>query len=148
MAYTRAGLSPDGGGSWFLPRIVGLRRATELLLCNSVLSGEEAARAGIVTKVVPDERLDAEVDALAAKLSTGPAAAYASVKRLLSTSPTASLQEQLDDEARAIASNAAHADGREGVAAFLARREPKFGRLHPSPLSRPAAGDESLEERP
>jgi 2-(1,2-epoxy-1,2-dihydrophenyl)acetyl-CoA isomerase len=147
MAYTGAGLSPDGGGSWFLPRIVGLRRATELLLCNSVLSAGEAESAGIVTKVVSDDALDAEVDALAAKLSAGPAAAYASVKQLLWTSSTASLHEQLDDEAHAVASNAAHADGREGVAAFLARRQPQFGHLQPSGISGPTSSDQPPEAR-
>jgi 2-(1,2-epoxy-1,2-dihydrophenyl)acetyl-CoA isomerase len=126
MAYTGAGLSPDGGASWFLPRIVGLRLATEMLLTNRVLSSVEAATAGIVTTVVPDEALDAEVDALADRLRRGAAGAYASVKRLLQGSATASLHEHLEAEARAIATNAAHPDGREGVAAFLARRDPQF----------------------
>jgi 2-(1,2-epoxy-1,2-dihydrophenyl)acetyl-CoA isomerase len=126
MAYTAAGLSPDGGASWFLPRIVGLRLATEMLLTNRVLSAAEAAAAGIVTTVVPDDTLDAEVDALAARLRAGATGAYGSVKRLLQRSATASLREQLEAEARAIATNAASPDGREGVAAFLAGRPPVF----------------------
>jgi 2-(1,2-epoxy-1,2-dihydrophenyl)acetyl-CoA isomerase len=126
MAYTAAGLSPDGGSSWFLPRAVGWRLATELILTNRVLSAAEAAAAGLVTTVVEDEALESEVEAMAARLAAGPAHALASAKRLLRSSSTASLQEQLDAEAREIAVNAAHADGREGVSAFLARRDPAF----------------------
>jgi 2-(1,2-epoxy-1,2-dihydrophenyl)acetyl-CoA isomerase len=126
MAYTAAGLSPDGGASWFLPRIVGLRLATEMLLTNRVLSAAEAEAAGIVSTVVPDDALDAEVEALADRLRAGATGALASVKRLLQASATAALGEQLEAEARAIAANAARPDGREGVAAFLARRPPAF----------------------
>jgi 2-(1,2-epoxy-1,2-dihydrophenyl)acetyl-CoA isomerase len=126
MAYTGAGLSPDGGSSWFLPRIVGWRLATELTLTNRVLSAAEAAAAGIVTTVVADGALDSEVAAMAARLAAGPTNAFGSVKRLLRASATASLQQQLDAEAQEIARNAAAADGREGVAAFLARRTPEF----------------------
>jgi 2-(1,2-epoxy-1,2-dihydrophenyl)acetyl-CoA isomerase len=135
MAYTAAGLSPDGGASWFLPRIVGLRLATEMLLTNRVLSATEAEAAGIVTTVVPDDALDAEVEALADRLRAGATGALASVKRLLQASATAALGEQLEAEARAIAANAARPDGREGVAAFLARRPPAFDGAS-SPLGR------------
>jgi 2-(1,2-epoxy-1,2-dihydrophenyl)acetyl-CoA isomerase len=126
MAYTGAGLSPDGGSSWFLPRIVGWRLAAELILTNRVLSAAEAATAGIVTTVVADGALDSEVAATSARLAAGPTRAFGSVKRLLRASATASLQQQLDAEAQEIARNAAAADGREGVAAFLARRRPEF----------------------
>jgi 2-(1,2-epoxy-1,2-dihydrophenyl)acetyl-CoA isomerase len=126
MAYTGAGLSPDGGSSWFLPRIVGWRIATELLLTNRVLSAAEAAAAGLVTSVVPDNALGDEVDAAAGRLGAGPTRAFGSVKRLLRASATASLQEQLDAEGREVAANAAGRDGREGVSAFLARRAPAF----------------------
>jgi 2-(1,2-epoxy-1,2-dihydrophenyl)acetyl-CoA isomerase len=126
MAYTGAGLSPDGGSSWFLPRIVGWRLATELILTNRVLSATEAAAVGLVTTVVPDQALEAEVDATAARLGAGPTRAFASVKRLLRASATASLQEQLEAEGREVAANAARRDGREGVSAFLARRAPVF----------------------
>ena len=126
MAYTGAGLSPDGGSSWFLPRIVGWRIATELILTNRMLSAAEAAVAGLVTRVVSDDALGYEVDTTAARLCTGPTRAFGSVKRLLRASATASLQEQLDAEAREVAANAARRDGREGVSAFLARRAPAF----------------------
>jgi 2-(1,2-epoxy-1,2-dihydrophenyl)acetyl-CoA isomerase len=126
MAYTGAGLSPDGGSSWFLPRIVGWRRATELILTNRVLSAGDAAAAGLVTTVVADHALGAELDAAAARLAAGPTRAFGSVKRLLRASATASLQEQLDAEGREVAANAAGPEGREGVSAFLARRAPVF----------------------
>jgi 2-(1,2-epoxy-1,2-dihydrophenyl)acetyl-CoA isomerase len=127
MAYTAAGLSPDGGATWFLPRIVGWRTATELMLTNRVLSAAEAAAAGIVTSVVSEPTLEAEADALAERLARGPRCAFAAVKRLLRVSAAATLADQLDAEAGAIAANAANGDGREGVAAFLAKREPRFG---------------------
>jgi 2-(1,2-epoxy-1,2-dihydrophenyl)acetyl-CoA isomerase len=126
MAYTAAGLSPDGGSSWFLPRIVGWRLATELLLTNRVLNAADAAAAGLVTSVVADEALASEVGAVAGRLASGPTRAFGSVKRLLRASATASLREQLDAEGREIATNAARHDGREGVSAFLARRAPGF----------------------
>src|SRR5262249_23799967 len=71
MAYTRVGLTPDGSSTYFLPRIVGLKRALELTLTNRLLSAKEACEWGIVTKVVPDANLSAEADALAAQLASG-----------------------------------------------------------------------------
>jgi 2-(1,2-epoxy-1,2-dihydrophenyl)acetyl-CoA isomerase len=127
MAYTAAGLSPDGGTTFFLPRLVGHRRAAELALLNERLAAEEARDLGLVSRVVPDADLAGEADALAARLAAGPAGAYAAVKRLLRASGSASLAEQLAAEAEAIAANAGSADGREGVAAFLEKRPPVFG---------------------
>jgi 2-(1,2-epoxy-1,2-dihydrophenyl)acetyl-CoA isomerase len=126
IAYTGAGLSPDGGASWFLPRVVGLRFATEMLLMNRLLSAAEARDAGIVTEVIADESLDAEAEALATRLAAGATRAFGSVKRLLQASATADLAEQLKAEAREIARNAASPDGREGISAFLAKRKPGF----------------------
>jgi 2-(1,2-epoxy-1,2-dihydrophenyl)acetyl-CoA isomerase len=127
MAYTGAGLSPDGGASWFLPRIVGLRLASEMLLTNRMLSAADAKEAGIVTQVTADDELEAAAEALAERLAAGPTRAFASVKRLLQASATAELAEQLAAEAREIARNAALPDGREGVIAFLEKRQPRFG---------------------
>jgi 2-(1,2-epoxy-1,2-dihydrophenyl)acetyl-CoA isomerase len=127
MAYTGAGLSPDGGGSWFLPRVVGLRLATEMLLTNRRLTAIEAKQAGIVTDVIADSELDAATDALADRLAAGPTRAFGSVKRLLRASATSSLAEQLEAEATEIARNASLPDGREGVGAFLQKRRPRFG---------------------
>jgi 2-(1,2-epoxy-1,2-dihydrophenyl)acetyl-CoA isomerase len=127
MAYTGAGLSPDGGASWFLPRIVGLRLASEMLLTNRMLSAADAKEAGIVTQVTADDELEAAAEALAARLAAGPTRAFGSVKRLLQASATTELAEQLAAEAREIARNAALPDGREGVMAFLEKRQPRFG---------------------
>jgi 2-(1,2-epoxy-1,2-dihydrophenyl)acetyl-CoA isomerase len=135
MAYTAAGLSPDGGGSWFLPRVVGLRLATEMLLTNRRLSAAEAKAVGIVTEVVTDAELDSAATGLARRIAAGPTGAFGSVKRLLRASATSSLAEQLDAEAAEIARNASLPDGREGVAAFLAKRRPRFGGDAP-PLAR------------
>lgn len=126
-AYTRIGLSPDGGQSWLLPRLVGHRRAGELLLTNRRVGAEEAAALGLVTEVVDDDGLDARVDVLAARLAAGPRQAQAAVKRLLLASPGTDLPAQLAAEADSIAALAASPDGREGVAAFVAKRRPAFG---------------------
>lgn len=126
MAYTAAALSPDGGSTWFLPRMVGVRRATELMLTNRRLTAQEALDLGIVTSVVADDALEAQVAALAARLAAGPTDAYGATKRLLARSPAASLSEQLAAEADAIAERGAAANGREGIAAFLAKRPPSF----------------------
>ncbi|MDQ8046041.1 MAG: enoyl-CoA hydratase-related protein [Solirubrobacteraceae bacterium] len=126
MAYTGVGLSPDGGASWLLPRIVGARRASELILTNRTLTAAEALDLGILTQVVPADELDDAVDALAAKLAAGPTASYAASKRLLSTSPDNDLATQLALEGESIAAMAASPTGREGVAAFLERRPATF----------------------
>jgi 2-(1,2-epoxy-1,2-dihydrophenyl)acetyl-CoA isomerase len=125
MAYTAAGLVPDGGGTFFLPRIVGLRRALELALTNRALSAREAAELGIVTRVVPDAQLDAEAEALAAQLAQGPTRAFGATKRLMQASFAESLETQLELESRAISAAAATHDGPEGVRAFLERRPPR-----------------------
>ena len=127
MAYTAAGLSPDGGSTWFLPRLVGLRRATELMLTNRRLTAQEACDLGIVTHVVADDALDGEVDALARRLAAGPTDAYGATKRLLAASAQATLADQFGAEADSIAVRGAAPNGRAGIAAFLAKRAPQFG---------------------
>lgn len=126
MAYTGIGLSPDGSSSWFLPRIVGTRKAAELMLTNRVLSAEEAADWGLVTRTVPDEELLEEAERVARKLAAGPTRAYGKVKELLASSLQESLETQLDHEARGIAAMANTEDGRGGVRAFLAKEKPTF----------------------
>lgn len=125
-AYGAIGLTPDGGMSWVLPRVVGLRQAQELLLTNRRLSAEEAAAAGLVTRTVEDTDLAAEGEALAAKLAAAPVAALGATRNLIRQGQTATLAEQLESEAKAIAQAGAGPEGREGVAAFLARRKPDF----------------------
>jgi 2-(1,2-epoxy-1,2-dihydrophenyl)acetyl-CoA isomerase len=127
VAYTAIGFSTDGGASWTLPRLVGHRRAMELALLNERLTAARAEELGIVTRVVSDDALDAEAEALARKLADGPAGAHAAVKRLLRGSSTATFSSQLAVEAHTIAGLAAAPDGREGVLAFLDKRAPHFG---------------------
>lgn len=126
MAYTRAGLTPDGSATYFLPRLVGLRKATELALLNPVLSAAEACELGIVNRVVPDADLAAEAVKLAEQLAAGPTQAYGGVKRLLLESATGELDEQMGRETETICAAAWTKDAREGIAAFLAKRKPTF----------------------
>jgi len=125
-AYPAIGLTPDGGMTWTLPRAVGAARARHILLTDRVLSAAEALDLGLVAVVVPDDEVAAEAERLAERLAAGPVAALGRVKRLLRESPDHDLDTQLDAEAAAIAESAAGAEGREGVAAFSARRAPRF----------------------
>ena len=126
MAYTAAGLAPDGSSTYFLPRAVGMRRARELMLTNRRLSAAEAHAWGIVERVVPDHDLMAEAEKLARALASGPTLAFGAVKKLLLASQNAQLEDQLDAETSAITSMTRTSDGREGVAAFCEKRKPSF----------------------
>ncbi|WP_193182874.1 enoyl-CoA hydratase/isomerase family protein [Nisaea sediminum] len=126
MAYTAAGLSPDGSSSYFLPRVVGMRRAMELMLTNRTLSADEAQDWGIVTRVVEDDDLADEATKLAQRFAKGPTRAYGGVKRLLASSFQQSVEAQMEDETRTIAELAQTEDGREGLDAFLNKRKPNF----------------------
>lgn len=126
VAYTGVGLSPDGSCSFFLPRLVGLRRTQELMLTRRILRASEALEWNLVTRVVPDDDLEAESSKLAAQLAAGPTAAFGKVKRLLLQSSGDHLESQMEREARCIADAARSADGKEGIAAFLAKREADF----------------------
>ena len=126
MAYTNAGLSPDGSSSWFLPRLVGLRRTQELMLTNRLLDAGEALEWGVVSQVVDDDALADTAMELARRFASGPTLAYGAVKTLLVDSFTNSLETQLELEARLIARTAQTGDGREGIAAFVAKRKPAF----------------------
>jgi len=127
VGYTAIGFSPDGGSSWTLPRIVGMRRAIELALLNERVSATRAYELGLVTRVVADDELDAEAEALARRLASGPVGAHGAVKRLLRETYKTGFTKQLEDEARTIAGLSAAPDGREGVLAFLDKRAPHFG---------------------
>lgn len=126
MAYTRAGLTPDGSATYFLPRIVGLRRALELTLTNRMFSAQEAMQWGIVTRTVPDTELAAQATTLAAELARGATRALGGCKRLLHSGWAQPIETQMELESRAIADMARTADGREGIAAFVAKRAPNF----------------------
>jgi 2-(1,2-epoxy-1,2-dihydrophenyl)acetyl-CoA isomerase len=126
MAYTRVGLTPDGSATYFLPRIVGLRRALDLTLTNRALSAHEAMEWGIVARVVPDAELAEQAEALARQLAAGPTGAFGAAKRLLLAGCDETLETQMAHETRAIAARTQTADGREGIAAFLEKRSPEF----------------------
>lgn len=126
LAYAGIATSLDGGGSWHLPRQVGLQRAMELALLNKPLSAEQALQFGLVACVVPADELQAQTSALAAQLAAGPTFAYGRIKRLLRRSWQRELNAQLSDELDAFRACAGTADFREGVAAFFAKRKPMF----------------------
>jgi 2-(1,2-epoxy-1,2-dihydrophenyl)acetyl-CoA isomerase len=126
MAYTNAGLTPDGSSTYYLPRLVGFKRAMELALTNRELSAQEAMEWGIVTRVVPDEDLSENAAALASQLAAGATKALGATKRLLHSSWTETLETQMEHEAQTIAEMASTADGREGIAAFVEKRPAEF----------------------
>ncbi|MEU3782886.1 enoyl-CoA hydratase-related protein [Streptomyces sp900129855] len=127
-AYTAVGYTPDAGVSWSLPRLVGPRRALDLLLTNRRVTAAEALRMGLVSRVVAPERLNEEAAQAAGVLARGATAAYGATRRLVGGALCAGLDEHLDAEARRLAAAAVSAEGREGVAAFLAGRRPDFPR--------------------
>jgi 2-(1,2-epoxy-1,2-dihydrophenyl)acetyl-CoA isomerase len=127
MAYTRAGLVPDGGSTYFLPRLIGRRRTLDLMLTNRTLSAAEAMEWGLVSRVIADDQLGAEALKLAREIAHGPTGAFGGVKRVVLRSESETLESQMEIEARAIADAARSADGQEGIRAFLAKRPAKFG---------------------
>ena len=125
-AYTGIGLTPDGGMSWLLPRLVGLRRAQAMILMNQRVDATEAVAIGLVSRMVEDAELDAAGTATAAELVLAPTATIGAVRDLLLAAAAAPLRDHLDREAASISAAGAHPESREGVAAFLARRKPDF----------------------
>jgi 2-(1,2-epoxy-1,2-dihydrophenyl)acetyl-CoA isomerase len=124
--FVRRGLSIDGGGSWSLPRTVGLLRAKQLALLGDIISAAEAERVGLVTRVVPRAELDATVAELAARLAAGPPLALSMTKRLLDQSAQVTLAQALEAEAQAQTVNFGTNDTAEAMLAFVERREPRF----------------------
>lgn len=125
-AYVGVGLTPDGGTSWFLPRLVGRRRAHELLLTNRRITADEAAAMGLVTRVVADDQLDAEIRQVAEQLAKGPLRALSATRALLLEAEGSSLETHLDRESRSIAAAAVTPEGVEGITSFLEKRSPEF----------------------
>jgi 2-(1,2-epoxy-1,2-dihydrophenyl)acetyl-CoA isomerase len=125
LAYTGVGLAPDCATSYLLPRIVGRRRALELFLTNRVLGADEALAWGLVNQVVDDAEVVTAAHALAATFAAGPTESYATVKRLVDAADPG-LEAQMALEGRTMAAQSIHPHGREGVAAFLAKRKPDY----------------------
>jgi len=126
QAFAKIGLIPDSGGTWFLPRKVGMARAMGLALLGEKLSAEDAERWGLIWKVVDDAALMAQALSTAKNLSLGPTKGYALLKRALHASPGNSLDAQLDLERDLQREAGFSEDYREGVAAFKAKRKPEF----------------------
>ncbi|MDV3257419.1 MAG: enoyl-CoA hydratase-related protein, partial [Sphingomonas sp.] len=120
------GLTADGGLSWVLPRLVGLRKSQEIILTNRRINSDEAEAIGLVTRTVDDEALEAEGATLAERLANGPVGAIGATRVLLRESFETTLNSQLDHELRSMASAAGSAEAREGIAAFLAKRPANF----------------------
>jgi enoyl-CoA hydratase/carnithine racemase len=126
QVFSKRGLSVDLGGSWLLPRMVGLQQAKRLVLLAETINAEEACSLGLVTWVKPAAEIDAFVADLAGRLASGPPVALAQSKGLLNDGADATLQQALANEARAQPGNFATADSIEAYAAFADKREPEF----------------------
>jgi 2-(1,2-epoxy-1,2-dihydrophenyl)acetyl-CoA isomerase len=126
QAFVNIGLVPDSGGTWFLPHTVGTARAMGLAMLGEKLPAEKAEQWGLIWKCVDDERLDAEVDALTARLAVMPTAALAGIKHAIREAATQTLDAQLDLERDLQRRMGASHDYNEGVSAFLAKRAPRF----------------------
>jgi len=126
QAFSKIGLMPDAGGSYFLPRLIGTARAMGLALLAEKLDAEQAVQWGLIWKVVDDQQLINEANALALKLANGPTKGYGLLKKAMYASPGNSLDAQLDLE-RDLQREAGYSeDYREGVTAFKEKREPRF----------------------
>jgi 2-(1,2-epoxy-1,2-dihydrophenyl)acetyl-CoA isomerase len=126
MAYGRIGATPDGSGTYFLPRLVGLRRAMELYLLNRSLTAREALECGLVTRVAPDAEFPAVVESLARELAEGPTLAFGAAKLLFHHATHESLETQMEMESEAIAQVGQTEDFRRAVAAFAEKKAPIF----------------------
>lgn len=126
QSFAALGLVPDSGGTWILPRLVGQARALGLALTGEPLSAEQAADWGLIWKTVDDEALDAEVDALAARLAAMPPLGLAATKKMIRSTWSRSLDQELNEERNEMRRLGFSEDYREGVAAFLEKRSPNF----------------------
>ena len=126
LAYTGIGASPDGGTTFYLPRLIGIRRAMELVLENRLLEANEALSFGLLNAVVPDGELQERALERAQRLAAGPTRAFGTAKRLLHASFESALETQLLREGRGIAAMAGTEDFAEGVTAFAGKRKPDF----------------------
>jgi 2-(1,2-epoxy-1,2-dihydrophenyl)acetyl-CoA isomerase len=126
LGYGALGLTADGGNTWFLPRMVGMRQAQQLFLLNRRLTAQEALAYGLVSRLAASDAVEAEAAALAVTLAAGPTRAYGAVRRMLRQSFETGLSDQLDAEKESIVAASRSDDAQEGIAAFVAKRRPQF----------------------
>ncbi|MEP6920656.1 MAG: enoyl-CoA hydratase-related protein [bacterium] len=126
QAFIKIGLSPDCGGTFILPRLIGWRRATQLLMTGEVVSAAEALGMGMINAVVPDAELLPQAMEMAKMLASAPTAAIGRIKELLEASASNDYGEQLEQERKAQIQSGLTKDFKEGVAAFIEKRPPKF----------------------
>lgn len=126
LGYGALGLTADGGNTWFLPRLVGMRRAQELFLLNRRLTAQEALQFGLVSRLAPSDAVEKEAATLAATLAAGPTPAYGAVRRMLRQSFETAISNQLEAERESIVAASRTDDALEGIAAFVAKRRPQF----------------------
>ena len=124
--FARRGLTIDFGGSWLLPRLIGMHRAKELAFFADIISAKEAAELGLVNRVVSSTELDAFVTDWADRLAAGPPIALSMTKRLLTNSFSMTMDEALEAEGMAQSVNSGTEDAPEAIRAFLEKREPRF----------------------
>ncbi len=126
LAYTAIGAAPDGSSSYFLPRHVGMKKATEMFMAPRSMKAEEALELGLINRIVPAAELLDQARQMTRLLAAGPTYAYGRVKQLLDATWNNDLHTQLDLETDAITSSSQTEDFREGINAFLAKRRPAF----------------------
>jgi len=126
QAYTSVSLVPDGGLTFYMPRLVGLGKTSELIFLDRVLNAEEAEKLGLVNQVVPDAKLKEATLEVAKRLARGPSLAFARAKALLNRALINSLESQLENERQEIASSGETEDFQEALSAFFEKRDPKF----------------------
>ena len=127
QAYTKAGVSPDGSSTYFLPRLVGHVKAMQLIFMNDLLTAQQALEWGLINEVVADDQLMTRTLEVAQQLAAGPTLAYGEAKRLVADSLSNTLETQMEMETRAIAGLARHSeDTRNAIVAFTKKQRPEF----------------------
>lgn len=126
LAYSKLGVSPDGGATYFLPKIVGFKKAMELALLSDVIDAKKAQELGLINWTVPENQLEEKAMQILNKLANGPTKAYALTKQLIRQSGSQSLEQQLEAEAIAFSHLSQTADFKAGVTSFLNKSKPEF----------------------